>query len=76
MGAKRRAKVRVTRVQGINKNTYVGDSIVSEDMFPIGNFDLLVGNGYLEEIKDKKAEVKDEEKAEVKKSKKAENKEG
>jgi hypothetical protein len=49
----RKAKVKVLKVQGINKNTYIGDAIVSEDQFPEGNFDLLVGKGHLEEIKNK-----------------------
>ena len=53
MATKRKAIVKVSRVQGINKNTYVGDAIVSEDMFPEGNFDLLIGSGHLEEIQSK-----------------------
>jgi hypothetical protein len=57
MASKRTAIVKVTRVQGINKKTYTGNSTVSEDMFPEGNFDLLVANGYLQLIEAKKAEI-------------------
>ncbi len=63
----KKAKVKVTRVQGIGRKTYVLGEVVSASDFPEGNFDKLVEGGYLALLEDKKSEPKKDEKKDEKK---------
>ena len=70
----RKAKVKFTRVQGIGRNTYVQNEIVTDVNFLKGHFDILLKDGKLELIEDKKSVSKVESKKEEKKEVKAEKK--
>ncbi len=48
----RQYKVKVLRVQGINKITYVAGDIVTDENFPAGGAKLLLDGGFIEEFTD------------------------